>query len=115
MGYYTNGMQLVGSNVNLGTATATGRQTPQNGASGSTLRLNIYGTATSFDVQVQAQMYDGQWYTLPASNAITGASVGNDVTSAGVYDFDSGAWKTFALNVVSVTGGNVTAQGAFLP
>jgi hypothetical protein len=108
-------VQLTGSNVTLATiVSATGRQTGQNVASGSSLRLNIWGTATSFDVQVQAQMYDGQWYTLPATNAITGSSV-NDVTTAGIYDYDTSAFKTVALNVVSITGGNVNAQGVFLP
>lgn len=108
-------VQLTGSNVNLGTATATGRQTAQNVASGSTMRLNIWGTASAFDIQIQAQMYDGAWYTLPATYAISGTSVGNDVTAAGVYDFDTGAFVQVALNVVSVTGGNVNAKGAFLP
>lgn len=114
--YNSNYFQLTGSNVTLASGvTTTGLQAAQTVGWASTLRLNIWGTATSFDVQVQAQMYDNVWRTLTPSDAITGNAIASDITAAGVYDFDVAGWQKVALNVVSVTGGNVNAQGALLP
>lgn len=78
-------------------------------------RLNVWGTATSFDVQVQGLMFDGIWRTLTPSDFLTGGSLVPDITVAGIYDFDVAGFQTIALNVVSVTGGNVNAKGTLLP
>lgn len=111
-------IQLTGSNVTLATAeTTTGLKSVSQAYPGwnSTLRLNIWVTATAFDVQVQGQMWDGTWRTLTPTNALTGSAVASDITSAGIYDFDVAGFQLVALNVVSVTGGNVNGKGAFLP
>lgn len=107
---------LTGSNVTLADAvTATGLQAAQQVGWYSLLRLNVYGTASAFDVQVQAQMYDGVWRTLTPADAITGMDASADITAAGVYDFDVSGWQQVAVNIISLTGGNVSAKGALLP
>lgn len=111
---YNESTSITGSLANLGTYTTTGLKTSQPVQSGASMvRLNIFGTGT-FDVQLQGFMYDGVPYTLPATNSLTGVLVGNDVTTAGIYEFDIGAFVNISLNVVNVTGGNVNAQGGFL-
>jgi len=109
---------LTGSNVTLLNAvTTSGLKTASQSDVGwnSTLRLNLWGTATTFDVQVQAQMYDSVWRTLVPFDAITGTVSASDITTSGVYDFDVAGYQKVVVNVVSVTGGNVNAQGALIP
>lgn len=109
--------QLAGGLVTLASGvTATGAQTAQSiGGAYSLLRLNVWvtGTSPAFDVQVQGQMYDGEWYELEATNSVTDANVGTDITTNGVYDYDIASWVMVRMNVVSLSGTNaaVSAQG----
>ena len=81
----------------------------------STLRLNIWGTATSFDVQVEGQMYSGTWRALPCTNVCSPATPPfTDVTAAGFYDFDVQGMQSVIFNVISISGGNVNAEGEWL-
>lgn len=103
----SNNVSLTGSLVELAVA---GLATDPKlvGLGYGTARLNIWGT--SFTVQIQAQMWDGTWDTLPASNAINGNDAGSTIATSGKYDFDVGGWQY----VKAVITGDANVKGAFL-
>lgn len=113
-----NDVQLSGSDVILAdNVTTTGRvDNGQSSGWDTSLRLNVWGTASSFAAQVQGQMYDGAWYSLTPYDVIAGATLGSpNITAAGIYDIDVTGFQKIAFNVSALADGNINAKGVQLP
>lgn len=104
-------VKLSGSNVTLAASGDSGQVTGKAAQVGwsSTLRVNIWGT--TFSVQIQAQMWDGTWYTLTGADFSTGAE-STSFTTTGIFDFDVSGFQQVIANVVS---GSANVKGALLP
>lgn len=102
---------LTGSNVVLAVSNDSGQVTGKAAQVGwfSTLRVNIWGT--SFSVEIQAQMWDNTWYTLTGADFSTGTEATSFSTN-GIYDFDVSGFQTVIARVVS---GSANVKGALLP
>lgn len=75
-----------------------------------TLSVEVFGTAASYQLQIEGKSTSGTPYVLTATNLLD-LSTTQTISSAGLYQFDVTGLLSVDANVVSVTGGNVTVQG----
>jgi hypothetical protein len=90
--------------------TTTGTQPAQAVGGFKTLTIEVYGTATSYSVQIQGIGNSGTPYTLTATN-LTGLTTTQNITTAGLYQFDVTGLTSVQANITAVSGGNVTVKG----
>jgi hypothetical protein len=113
----SNDIQLSGSNVKLLNAvSAVGAGTPQAVGTFKNYIFEVWGTATSFDIQIQvvgpsstARTINKVWDEL--NNAYLTSS---DITTAGIYSVSVPAFTNIQGNVLSVAGGNVNVSGGLM-
>lgn len=106
---------LTGSNVALLSAvTATGAGTPQAVGSFKSYIFEVYGTASAFDIQIQAVGPSGTPRNLKIWDELNNAYLTGDITTAGFYSVSVPAFTNLQANVVSVTGGNLNVTGGLM-
>lgn len=107
-------VSLTGSNtqqVTLANAvTSTGTLAPQSVGGFKTLTFEVYGTATSFTLQIQGIGQSGTRYPLTVVN-LSGLTTTQSISSAGLYKIDVTGLVSVQVNITSVSGGNVTVAG----
>jgi hypothetical protein len=111
--------QLTGSKVQdvtlLSNVSTTGAGTPQLVGGFKSLRLEVWGTATSFTIQIQVNESNGSgtYYPIQVTNLASMTLVSN-ITAAGIYEIDVAGFSNVQANVTAVTGGNVSAAGKWV-
>jgi hypothetical protein len=103
-GSYTKSVTLANA------VTTVGVQSPVTVGGLKTLLIEVYGTATSFTVQIQGIGPSGTPYVLTAMN-LTGLTTSQTISAAGLYQFDVTGLTSVEANVTAVAGGNVTVAG----
>lgn len=107
-------VSLTGSNtkqVTLANAVSgTGAQQAQPVGGFKTLTIEVYGTATSFTVQIQGIGKSGTPYPLTAVN-LSGLTTTQSISTAGLYQIDVTGLASVQANITAVSGGNLTVAG----
>lgn len=105
-------VQLSGSNVKLLDAvSAIGTGTPQAVGTNKSYVFEVYGTATAFDIQIQAVGPSGTPRNLKVWDELNNGFLSGDITAAGFYSVSVPQFTSLQANVVTVTGGNVSVAG----
>lgn len=106
--------QLTGSNTQqvtlLNAATATGRGSDQPVGGNKTFTFEVFGTATSFTLQVEGKSISGTPFAIQVTN-LNNMTSSTSITASGVYQVDVTGLVSVDANLTAVSGGNVTAQG----
>ncbi|WP_433946217.1 hypothetical protein [Paenibacillus sp. SN-8-1] len=96
-------------------ATAAGTGQPQAVGSAKSIRFDVWGTATSFNLQVEASGHSGNYRALPIWDVSGNTFVtGNAITTPGIFEVDVQGLNNVRTNLKSVTGGNVNATGTVI-
>ncbi|WP_141431898.1 hypothetical protein [Bacillus sp. 03113] len=109
-------IKLTGSNVQLlnavsavgaGTNTAVGQY--------SDYSFEVWGTATSFTLQIQAVGPSGTARNLKIWDELNNKFVdGNNITTAGFYTVSLPSFTNLRANVSVISGGNVNVSGGMM-
>jgi hypothetical protein len=110
-------VSLTGSNVTLADAvTTTGAKAPQAAGSFKTFVFEVFGTATSFALHIEAVGPSGTARTINKvwDELNNGYLSGSDITAAGFYSVSVPAFTNIQANVTTITGGNVSVKGGLM-
>lgn len=110
-------MQLTGSNVTLLSAvSATGAGTPKPVGSFKNYSFEVWGTASSFTLQIQAVGPSGSARNLKVWDELNNTFLtGTDITASGFYSVSAPAFTNIQANVSAISGGNVNVAGGLMP
>lgn len=112
MAFDTRPVSIVGSLTNLLSAvSAVGAGTPVPVNSYKTYIFEVWGTATAFDIQIQAVGPSGVARNLKIWDELNNAFLSGDIVAQGFYSVSVPAFTNLQANVVSITGGNVNIEG----
>lgn len=96
----------------LDKVTVAGNSLPQSVGSTKSIRFDVWGTATSFSLQIEAAGDSGTYRPLQIWDVSGNMFVNsNTITSAGLYEVDVQGLINVRAKVNSVSGGNVSASG----
>ena len=105
-------VSIVGSLENLLTAvSASGAGSPIPVNSYKNYIFEVYGTATSFDIQIQAIGPSGTPRNLKVWDELNNVYLTGDIVAQGFYSVSVPAFTNIMANVVSVSGGVVNIGG----
>ncbi|EPZ47622.1 hypothetical protein [Alicyclobacillus acidoterrestris] len=88
----------------------TGPQSPQPTNSMRTLVVEVYGTASSFNIEIQGRLDSTTYYPLTGVN-LNGLSSVQSITSFGLYKFDVTGLVNVLGYINEVSGGNINIIG----
>lgn len=104
--------KFAGTSVKLLNSKATtGIGTTQAIGSYKMYSFEVWGTASSYAIQIQAVGPSGVARNLKVWDELNNAFISGNVTAAGFYSVTLPQFTTLQANVVSVTGGNVSVEG----
>lgn len=110
-------VNVIGSNYTLvallSAVTATGRGNDIQVGGLKTITFEVFGTASSFTIQMEGKGTSGTPYPIQAINYNSMTSI-STITAAGLYQVDVTGLVSIDANLTAVTGGNVTVQGRMM-
>lgn len=109
-------VELSGSNVKLLDAvTAIGAGTLQPAGSMKNYVFEVWGTATSFTLQIQVSGTSGNPYKLKVWDELNNTFLsGTDITAKGFYSVSVPAFTSLQANVPAISGGNLSVSGGLM-
>lgn len=119
-GSYSDGssdVQLTGSNVSLLSAVSvTGTGTAKPVGSFKNYVFEVWGTATSFTLQIQAVGPSGVARNLKVWDELNGAYVtgNNNITAVGFYSVSVPSFTNLQANASTIAGGNINVSGGLM-
>lgn len=107
--------QIVSNVTLLNAVSAVGAGTSRPVSIMKKYTFEVWGSATSFNLQIQAVGPSGTPRNLKVWDELAGSYVtGNNVTAAGFYSVDLPAFANFQGNVTAISGGNLNVVGGLM-